>query len=233
MSVREPEAEPQYNCFETFSQAVENAAHKFGDRPFITMSDGSGTCTYREYQQGVDRLAAGMKVKFDVCPGDVVVCINYNDFRTPFLVGAVAKLGGIVSFIHYTLTVEQRQQMIKNITPRFLYTTDEILELDGFREALTDSKLTIIKPEELPCAYDGDCTIDEHHDPERVFVMFPTSGSTGTPKSVMCKQAAFTVGANVYPNSLKVYVVHVSTIPNHKRPMFEKSSNSLTFFFSL
>lgn len=131
--------------------------------------------TYAELNHSSSELASGLADQLALEPGDRVAILDKNCAAYLELLFALDKAGVIAAPINWRLTPREVDQIIDDIKPKLIVTSDE------FRGHVESSNVRVMTFEELPRGCE-----DPHRDIDgAVSWQFSTSGTTGLPKGAM------------------------------------------------
>lgn len=93
---------------------------------------GDVKLTYKEYCEGVDRLASGL-LSMGLKKGDRIGVLSKNNLEFAYLYGVAAKTGAIMLPINWRLKREEVEYCISDGAPKFLFVEEEFQEMiSGF-----------------------------------------------------------------------------------------------------
>ena len=166
-------------------ELLRGAAERMGDKPYVIFPDRS--YTFAEIVQPIAAVAAALRDRYGIGPGDRVAIVAPNTVEYALLFWATTALGAITVGLNGWWTGEEIAYAVDLTEPKVLFGDRRRLErLDGIE---LSADLPIVEFERdfaaleqhAPDAPFPDVAIDED-DP---FVILFTSGTTGRPKGVM------------------------------------------------
>ena len=186
----------------TACEAFQATAAAHPDRPAIRTHGDEFTCTWREYAERVQAIAAGLAAG-GVRRGDTVALMLVNRPEFHFADSAVMHLGATPFSIYNTYTEEQIAHLLQDSGARAVITeqahADKILAVRDAVEGLEQVVLVDGEPptgtislEELAAGGEPDFDFDAAWravEPDDVLTLIYTSGTTGPPKGVQITHA--------------------------------------------
>jgi acyl-CoA synthetase (AMP-forming)/AMP-acid ligase II len=179
---------------------VLQRASALGDRPALIDGPSGRTITYRQLQQGIHAIAAGL-AKRGFGKGDVLAIYSPNLPEYAVAFHAVSLAGGTTTTVNPLYTVDELVRQLKDSGASYLLTIPQFM--DKARQAAKETGITqlfvfgeaegaepfasLMQPGPLPAV-----SIDPRND---VVVLPYSSGTTGLPKGVMLTH--FNMVANV------------------------------------
>ncbi|TMD08458.1 MAG: 4-coumarate--CoA ligase family protein [Chloroflexi bacterium] len=179
---------------------VLQRASALGDRPALIDGPSGRTITYRQLQQGIHAIAAGL-AKRGFGKGDVFAIYSPNLPEYAVAFHAVSLAGGTTTTVNPLYTVDELVRQLKDSGASYLLTIPQFM--DKARQAAQESGITrlfvfgeaegaepfasLMQPGPPPAV-----SIDPRND---VVVLPYSSGTTGLPKGVMLTH--FNLVANV------------------------------------
>jgi acyl-CoA synthetase (AMP-forming)/AMP-acid ligase II len=165
---------------------LESAA-KRGDKPAFIDSATGEVRTYREFVEGVKRVAASL-VERGFRKGDVLAIYSPNGPGYAIAFHAVSLLGGIVTTVNPTYTSEELARQMEDCKASYLLTIPQLLG-NAAGIALRETFVFGEAPGATPfrSLFDGHGEVPKVDiDPANDIVVMPySSGTTGLPKGVM------------------------------------------------
>src|ERR1044071_4608841 len=172
-------------------QAVMRRAEELADKPALIEGTTNRTLTYRQLNDAVRRVAAGLAER-GFRKGDVLALYSPNLPEYAVAFHAVATLGGIVTTINPMYTADELAYQLSDLNAKFLLTVPQLIE--KAIEASGDSKVEeIFVFGEAPGATSFSSLLESKGDvpqveisPREDIVALPySSGTTGVAKGVM------------------------------------------------
>jgi acyl-CoA synthetase (AMP-forming)/AMP-acid ligase II len=169
---------------------LERATER-GDKPAFVDGPSGRTLTYRDWADGVRKVATGLAAR-GFRKGDVFAIYSPNVLEYPIAFHAVSLLGGINTTINPLYTVTELSAQLEDCGARYMVTVPPCAEKaeqaagkSGVREVFVFGETgrgtpfgTLFAAEGAPPAV--------HVDPREDLVVIPySSGTTGLPKGVM------------------------------------------------
>ncbi len=162
-------------------RALLDRSRGFGDAPYLCFTDGESTTvlTYAEHARRVAAVAAHLRDRFGVRPGDRVAILGANSPEWVIACLATVSLGAVAVGLNAWWTAPELRFALGDAEPRVLLADRRRLERLGEPGAPTlvlDEDLAALadaSPVEIPLAED---------DPA---IMLYTSGTTGRPKAAV------------------------------------------------
>ncbi|MFL5894788.1 MAG: AMP-dependent synthetase/ligase [Thermoleophilaceae bacterium] len=199
MATQTTAAKEHYKALEhdTVPATFQHTANREPDRPALRTLDGSFECSWAEYNERVQRAAAGL-AKLGLKKGDTMALMLSNRPEFHIADSAAMHLGATPWSIYNTYTPDQIAFLVEDAAPTIAVTEsaflDRLLEVKGRDNALEH---IIVVDGDAP---DGGMTLEEleqHGDedfdfesawkaigPDDVLTLIYTSGTTGNPKGV-------------------------------------------------
>lgn len=162
----------------------------------IAVQDGQRSCTYRELNERVNRVAAGLTHR-GVHHGDRVAVLSENRLEYLELQLACAKLGAILAALNWRLTPPELEHCVALTTPRVLVISPR------YRDTLLAIDHGVPTVLELGPAYETLCKEPSAEPPpaaaggEDGLIILYTSGTTGNPKGALISHRAMIARARV------------------------------------
>ncbi len=173
------------------TQAVLRRAEELGDKPALIDGTTNRTLTYRQLNDAVRRVAAGLAER-GFRKGDVFALYSPNLPEYAVAFHAVATLGGIVTTINPMYTADELAHQLSDANAKYLLTVPQLMEKAV--EASGDSKVQeIFVFGEAPGATsfsrllesEGEVPSVEINPREDIVALPYSSGTTGVAKGVM------------------------------------------------
>jgi fatty-acyl-CoA synthase len=175
------------------SDALHFWARRFPDR--VALRFPQADVTWREYDQAVDEVAAGLH-EHGVRPGDVVGILMSN--RREFLYAAIAifRAGATLELLNYRFTPHEMVHPIIDAGTKLVFAESQHVHI--LDQAVAEMpELTVVSADKV----EGVRTLDEFRrvggsppprrtSPEEIALLAYTSGTTGTPKGAMLSHRA-------------------------------------------
>lgn len=186
---------PRATSPSTLCEAFQTTAAAYPDKVALRTPDDSVSCTWRQYAQRVERLAAGL-AGLGVSRGDTVGLMLTNRPEFHLLDTAAIHLGAVPFSIYNSLTAEQISYVLGNAGNRVMIAEEQFVPV--LRQALGDTKVEHLvcidgKPEGTMSLDDLEAAADPSFDfeaswkavqPSDLLTLIYTSGTTGPPKGV-------------------------------------------------
>lgn len=180
---------------------VEKQAKKHGDKTFLIRIETGEECSYREFNEMVNRTAHGLS-ELGIRKGDYVATMILNRCEHLFVCHALNKLGAPEAIINNEFVGEPLSRLINLTGTRYLITEEACLDtLRDVRDELKHLEHVVLIDgqdrgvKELPgCKVTGyrDILSDDISNPPSVVfddaevaLLLPTSGTTGFSKACM------------------------------------------------
>jgi len=157
------------------------------------------TFSYRDFAERTRALAAVLRMRLEVAPGDRVAYLGYNSPALLFLLFACARIGAVLVPLNWRLPYAEQRRVLADCEPRVLCVRNELLEampddggaeFPGMRRVALDAKAPgweSLTTQEAGCAADAPQRLGDYDAP--VLICY-TSGTTGVPKGAMLTQSA-------------------------------------------
>lgn len=117
---------------------IERNAQVFKDKPAWQEEDGSGTRSFAEIKNDVDRMAAALQ-RAGLGKGDRLGVVGKNCLEYFLLLGAAAALGVIVVPINWRLSADEAAYNLNDTKPRMVFMESEAREwLEAVRRQLPE-----------------------------------------------------------------------------------------------
>jgi long-chain acyl-CoA synthetase len=186
----------------TACEAFQTTANAHPDRAAIRTRNDEFTCSWREYAERVQQIAAGL-AGLGVEAGDTVALMLTNRPEFHFADSAAMHLGATPFSIYNTYTAEQIEHLLSDAGSRIVITEQGHLDQVLAARAGLDSLEAIVVVDGDPPA--GTMSLDELTEradasfdfeaawravePDDVLTLIYTSGTTGPPKGVQITHA--------------------------------------------
>jgi acyl-CoA synthetase (AMP-forming)/AMP-acid ligase II len=163
----------------TLTDFVLERSEEYGDKPALIDGPSGRSYSHAEAARAI-RGAAGALAAHGLGRGDVAALIGPNSPEYAIAFHGVAAIGGVVTTINPTYTVDELAFQLEHSGARAVIAADAVLDRarDGARRASIEDVLVL--GEEL----DGDAPF-EAPDPDDLVALPYSSGTTGLPKGVM------------------------------------------------
>ncbi len=186
----------------TACEALQATAAAHPERTAIRTRNDEFNCTWGEYAERVESLAAGL-AGAGVSRGDTVALMLSNRPEFHFADSAVMHVGATPFSIYNTYTAEQIQHLLKDAGSRVVITEQGHLDtILAVRDALGTVDVVVVVDGDAPAgtlsldelAAGGDPEFDFEAawrgvEPDDVLTLIYTSGTTGPPKGVQITHA--------------------------------------------
>jgi long-subunit acyl-CoA synthetase (AMP-forming) len=186
----------------TACEAFQATAAAHPDRPAIRTRGGEFSCTWREYGERVQAIAAGLAAR-GVAPDDTVALMLMNRPEFHFADSAAMHLGATPFSIYNTYTEEQIAHLLRDSAARVVITEQaHLAKILAVRDAVEGLEQVVVVDGEPPAETisldelaTGGTTDFEFEaawravQPHDVLTLIYTSGTTGPPKGVQITHA--------------------------------------------
>ncbi|UPK62440.1 long-chain fatty acid--CoA ligase [Rhodococcus pyridinivorans] len=186
---------PRATSPSTLCEAFQTTAAAYPDKVALRTPDDSVSCTWRQYAQRVERLAAGL-AGLGVNRGDTVGLMLTNRPEFHLLDTAAIHLGAVPFSIYNSLTAEQISYVLGNAGNHVMIAEEQFVPV--LRQAIGDTKVEHLvcidgTPEGTMSLDDLEASADPSFDfeaswkavqPSDLLTLIYTSGTTGPPKGV-------------------------------------------------
>lgn len=213
------------------TQALERAARFHGDHPATV--DGADRRTWREFHDGVTKLAGGLR-RLDVAAGDRVAVLANNGVAYLELYYAVLWAGAVIVPLNTRLAEPEIRFQLEDAGVRVLFFGEEFRELVsklkvnmtaaplfvGIREPLADG------PTLEAVRAGGDPIEESTRSGDDLAGIFFTGGTTGLPKGVMLSHESLHAMSR---NFALGFNIDSSCVNLHSAPMFHVSAVGIFF----
>ncbi len=168
-----------------FYDRIAGAAHRFGDRPAIEMTEASGgSLTYRDLVSTATRFAAWLASEGRVGRGDRVAILAANDGRWVAAYLGILRLGAVAVPLDVAYSADQIRTVLADCTARVLLTSDRLRQtgLDAI-SGLTSAPVVATLSMPLDIHRDDTPVVDVTSG-DAAAILY-TSGTTADPKGVV------------------------------------------------
>ncbi len=176
------ETDAPFDAGETLIDRINRSTDRFPDHIAVVFKDRR--CTYREFSDLTDRIAAYLLRK-GVGRGDVVSILIPRCEYMPVCAVGVLKSGAAYQPLDPSYPPERLAFMMKDAGAKLLIADKALLTL------VPEYGGTVLTTDEIP-ALPACKEILPRPKPEDLFILLYTSGSTGTPKGVMLEHGNLT-----------------------------------------
>ncbi|MDZ7732736.1 MAG: class I adenylate-forming enzyme family protein [Acidimicrobiia bacterium] len=156
---------------------VRRAAERFADAPAFVAADGTAL-TYRDLDRRAEEVAAGLRSRFGVGPGQLVALVLPSGFDYLVLYAATARLGAATAGVNPRFTADERQRVLETARPDLVVTDDPDLDVGDVAVVRSDRA-------EAELAITDGIVPTLEDDPDRTVAVVFTSGTTGAPKGAV------------------------------------------------
>lgn len=198
-------------------------ALRIPERPALVFADGRAL-SYRAFDLRIGRMAAALRERHGITPGDRIALFAGNHGDTFVLQFACQRLGAILVPMHLRSTVDQCREMLHQVRPALVLHDDASQELAGDCAADLPRDTLHLEAGCIPLSSSGLV------DADATCMLLFTSGTTGRPKAVRMTNrmmvfnaanmaaAAEIDGDTVHPVILPLY--HAAGFNLYANPVF-------------